>query len=147
MCVRSSYGRGHGDRDERRQGHLDQVEGNEDQDALYQDHAEWQLRHHGKPAGPEGVDHGEARASPEEAGGDRPSPGGAGHRGGRNFKGRQGETSGDDKREGAMDKAKGRLKEATGALSGDSVKKSEGRSDQRRGTLKEKKGHLKDLFK
>jgi uncharacterized protein YjbJ (UPF0337 family) len=46
-----------------------------------------------------------------------------------------------------MDKAKGRLKEATGALSGDSVKKSEGRSDQRRGTLKEKKGHLKDLFK
>ena len=61
--------------------------------------------------------------------------------------GRQGKTSGDDKREGAMDKAKGRLKEVTGALSGDSVKKSEGRSDQRRGTLKEKKGHLKDLFK
>jgi uncharacterized protein YjbJ (UPF0337 family) len=65
----------------------------------------------------------------------------------RSFMGRQGKTSGDDKREGAMDKAKGRLKEATGALSGDSVKKSEGRSDQRRGTLKEKKGHLKDLFK
>jgi uncharacterized protein YjbJ (UPF0337 family) len=65
----------------------------------------------------------------------------------RSFMGRIGKTSGDDKREGAVDKAKGRLKEAAGALSGDEVKKSEGRSDQRRGTLKEKKGHLKDLFK
>ncbi len=61
--------------------------------------------------------------------------------------GRRGKTSGDDKREGAVDKAKGRLKEAAGALSGDDVKKSEGRSDQRWGTMKEKKGHLKDLFK
>jgi uncharacterized protein YjbJ (UPF0337 family) len=56
-------------------------------------------------------------------------------------------TPGEDKTEGAIDKAKGRLKEATGALSGDKAKKAEGRSDQRRGTLKEKKGHLKDLFK
>jgi uncharacterized protein YjbJ (UPF0337 family) len=54
--------------------------------------------------------------------------------------GRRRKTSGEDK-------AKGRLKEATGALSGDKVKKSEGRSDQRKGTLKEKKSHLKDLFK
>jgi uncharacterized protein YjbJ (UPF0337 family) len=53
----------------------------------------------------------------------------------------------EDRQEGALDKAKGRVKEAAGALSGDEVKKSEGRSDQRRGTLKEKKGHLKDLFK
>ena len=30
-------------------------------------------------AGPEGVDHGEARTSPEEAGGDHPSSGGTGH--------------------------------------------------------------------
>ncbi len=52
-----------------------------------------------------------------------------------------------DKNEGAMDKLKGRVKEASGALSGDGVKKSEGRSDQRKGTLKEKKGHLKDLLK
>ena len=56
-------------------------------------------------------------------------------------------TPGEDKTEGAIDKAKGRLKEASGALSGDKLKKSEGRSDQRKGTLKEKKGHLKDLFK
>ena len=61
--------------------------------------------------------------------------------------GRRRKSPGEDKTEGAMDKAKGRLKEATGALSGDKVKKSEGRSDQRKGTLKEKKGHLKDLFK
>ena len=46
-----------------------------------------------------------------------------------------------------MDKAKGRFKEAAGALSGDKNKKAEGRDDQRSGTMKEKKGHLKDLFK
>jgi uncharacterized protein YjbJ (UPF0337 family) len=45
-----------------------------------------------------------------------------------------------------MDKAKGRAKEAAGALSGDKDKKSEGRSDQRSGTMKEKKGNLKDLL-
>jgi uncharacterized protein YjbJ (UPF0337 family) len=39
-----------------------------------------------------------------------------------------------------MDKAKGRMKEAPGSLSGDKDKKSEGRSDQRSGTAKEKKG-------
>ena len=46
-----------------------------------------------------------------------------------------------------MDKAKGRFKEATGALSGDKNMKAEGRSDQRKGTAKVKKGKLKDLFK
>ena len=60
---------------------------------------------------------------------------------------RRRKTSTDDKAEGALDKAKGRIKEATGALGGDKDKKSEGRADQRRGTLKEKKGHLKDLLK
>jgi uncharacterized protein YjbJ (UPF0337 family) len=60
---------------------------------------------------------------------------------------KRGKTSGDDKREGAMDKAAGRLKEASGALTGNKDKKAEGRADQRRGTMKEKKGHLKDLFK
>jgi uncharacterized protein YjbJ (UPF0337 family) len=61
--------------------------------------------------------------------------------------GRREKTSREYKTEGAMDKAKGRLKEAAGALSGDRARKAEGRSDQRKGTLKEKKGHLKDLFK
>jgi uncharacterized protein YjbJ (UPF0337 family) len=56
-------------------------------------------------------------------------------------------SSRDDKNEGAMDKAKGRMKEAGGALTGDKSKKSEGRSDQRKGKAKEKKGNLKDLLK
>jgi uncharacterized protein YjbJ (UPF0337 family) len=56
-------------------------------------------------------------------------------------------SSGQDKGEGTMDKAKGRAKEAAGALTSDETKKSEGRADQNRGTAKEKKGRLKDLLK
>jgi uncharacterized protein YjbJ (UPF0337 family) len=56
-------------------------------------------------------------------------------------------SSRDDKNEGKMDRAKGRVKEAGGALTGDKGKKSEGRSDQRKGKAKEKKGALKDLLK
>ena len=52
----------------------------------------------------------------------------------------------DDKDEGTMDRTKGRMKEAGGALTGDKAKKSEGRSDQRRGRVKKKKGDLKDLL-
>ena len=63
------------------------------------------------------------------------------------FVGRRRNTGREDRQEGAMDKAKGRVKEATGALAGDKDKKAEGRADQRSGTLKEKKGHLKDLLK
>ena len=61
--------------------------------------------------------------------------------------GKRGKTGKDDRNEGAMDKAKGRVKEAAGALKGDKDKKAEGRADQRSGTMKEKKGHLKDLLK
>lgn len=60
---------------------------------------------------------------------------------------RRSKTSGEDRSEGTMDKAKGRLKEAAGALTGNDQQKSEGRSEQRKGTFKEKKGKLKDLFK
>ena len=56
-------------------------------------------------------------------------------------------TGKDDRNEGAMSKAKGRMKEAAGALTGNKDKKAEGRADQRSGTMKEKKGHLKDLLK
>jgi len=56
-------------------------------------------------------------------------------------------SSSQDKGEGALDKAKGRAKEAAGAMTGDETKKSEGRSDQTKGTVKEKKGKVKDLFK
>jgi uncharacterized protein YjbJ (UPF0337 family) len=56
-------------------------------------------------------------------------------------------SSGQDRREGVMDKAKGRLKEAAGSLTGNKEQKREGRSDQRKGTFKEKAGKLKSLFK
>jgi uncharacterized protein YjbJ (UPF0337 family) len=56
-------------------------------------------------------------------------------------------SSSEDKGEGAMDKVKGRAKEAAGAVTGDEAQKSEGRSDQTKGTIKEKKGKVKDLFK
>ncbi|MDP9438396.1 MAG: CsbD family protein [Actinomycetota bacterium] len=51
-----------------------------------------------------------------------------------------------DKNEGAIDKAKGRAKEAAGALSGNKDRKAEGRADQDKGTLKKKKGAAKDLL-
>jgi uncharacterized protein YjbJ (UPF0337 family) len=50
-----------------------------------------------------------------------------------------------DRAEGAVDKAKGRVKEAGGSLSGDSEKKAEGHSDQRKRTAKDKKGAARDL--
>ena len=53
-------------------------------------------------------------------------------------------SSREDKNEAAMDRAKGRMKEAGGALTGDKSKKREGRSEQRK--AKEKKGNLKDLL-
>ncbi|MCA1717333.1 MAG: CsbD family protein [Actinobacteria bacterium] len=56
-------------------------------------------------------------------------------------------SSGQNKGEGALDKAKGKAKEATGALSGNEAKKSEGRSDQNKGTAKDKLGKAKDLLK
>ncbi len=50
------------------------------------------------------------------------------------------------KNEGTVDKAKGRVKEATGSLTGDKDRKAEGRADQDKGTLKKKKGAAKDLL-
>jgi uncharacterized protein YjbJ (UPF0337 family) len=55
-------------------------------------------------------------------------------------------SSRDDKTEAKMDRAKGRMKEAGGALIGDKSTKREGRSDQRKAKAKEKKGNLKDLL-
>ena len=56
-------------------------------------------------------------------------------------------SSSQDKGEGALDKAKGKAKEATGAATGDKEKKAEGRSDQTKGTAKDKVGKAKDLLK
>ena len=58
-----------------------------------------------------------------------------------------GKSSRQDKNEGALDKAKGRVKEATGSLTGNKDKKAEGKADQDKGTLKDKKGAVKDLLK
>ncbi len=58
-----------------------------------------------------------------------------------------GKRSTQDKSEGALDKAKGRAKEATGAVTGNEAKKSEGRSDQTKGNAKDKLGKAKDLLK
>ena len=55
-------------------------------------------------------------------------------------------SSREDKNEAAMDSAKGRIKEAGGALTGDKGKKREGRSDQRRAKAKEKKANLKEIL-
>ena len=57
-----------------------------------------------------------------------------------------GRDSAKDKNEGAMDKAKGRAKEAAGSLSGNKDRKAEGQADQDKGTLKKKKGAAKDLL-
>ena len=55
--------------------------------------------------------------------------------------------SGEDRAEGALDKAKGNMKEAAGRLTGDEVLKVEVRMDQMKGDAKDTKGMLKDLFK
>jgi uncharacterized protein YjbJ (UPF0337 family) len=53
----------------------------------------------------------------------------------------------EDRLEGAGDRAKGRLKDAGGALTGDRELQSEGRADQLKGRAKEKKGLLRKLFR
>ena len=57
----------------------------------------------------------------------------------------RGKSGSQDKGEGALDKAK--AKEATGAVTGDQAKKSEGQKDQTKGTAKDKLGKAKDLLK
>jgi uncharacterized protein YjbJ (UPF0337 family) len=59
---------------------------------------------------------------------------------------RMGRDSRKDKNEGALDKAKGRAKEAAGSLTGNEDRKAEGQADQDKGTLKKKKGAAKDLL-
>jgi uncharacterized protein YjbJ (UPF0337 family) len=56
-------------------------------------------------------------------------------------------TPNQDRLEGAGDKAKGRLKDAGGAVTGDRELQAEGRADQVKGAVKEKKGLLRKLFR
>ena len=58
-----------------------------------------------------------------------------------------GKSSQEDRNESKMDSAKGRMKEAGGAITGDKDKKSEGRADQRSAKAKDKKAAAKDLLK
>jgi uncharacterized protein YjbJ (UPF0337 family) len=58
-----------------------------------------------------------------------------------------GNSASDDKLEGAADKAKGRIREAAGSLTGDDEQKAKGEGEQLKGAAKGKKGHLKDLVK
>lgn len=58
-----------------------------------------------------------------------------------------GTTPNQDRVEGAADKAKGRLKDAGGAVTGNRSLQAEGRGDQVKGTVKEKKGLLRKLFR
>jgi len=45
--------------------------------------------------------------------------------------------------EGTLDKAKGRVKEAAGALTGDGETKREGKMDQAKGSVKDKVGEVR----
>ena len=56
-------------------------------------------------------------------------------------------SSAQDKGQGALEKAKGKAKEATGAVTGDKEKKAEGRTEQTKGTAKDKLSKAKDLLK
>ena len=56
-------------------------------------------------------------------------------------------TPDEDRLEGAVDKTKGRLKDAGGAMTGDRSLQAKGRGDQVRGTFKEKKGLFRKLFR
>ncbi len=55
-------------------------------------------------------------------------------------------SSGRDRAEGALDKAKGSIKEAACRLTGDEALKAEGKKDQVKGDAKDTKGKLKGLF-
>ena len=53
----------------------------------------------------------------------------------------------EDKDEGAMDRAKGRIKEAGGALTGDDSLKNEGKVDRATGSVKDAVGGAADKVK
>jgi uncharacterized protein YjbJ (UPF0337 family) len=59
----------------------------------------------------------------------------------------RGKSSGQDKAEAALDKAKGSVKEAAGRLTGDAALEAEGEKDKVKGDAKGAKGKVKDLFK
>jgi uncharacterized protein YjbJ (UPF0337 family) len=56
-------------------------------------------------------------------------------------------TKGRDKAGGTLDRVRGRIREATGALSGSERRRVKGRARQDKGSARKKRGHLRDLLR
>ena len=52
-----------------------------------------------------------------------------------------------DQSGGTLDRIRGRVKEASGALRGDERRKARGKARQVKGETRKRKGHLKGLFR
>jgi uncharacterized protein YjbJ (UPF0337 family) len=56
-------------------------------------------------------------------------------------------SKGRDKAGGTLDRVRGRIREATGALSGSERRRVKGRARQDKGSARKKRGHLRDLLR
>jgi uncharacterized protein YjbJ (UPF0337 family) len=56
-------------------------------------------------------------------------------------------SKGRDKAGGTLDKVRGRIREAGGALTGRDQDRARGQARQGRGEARKKRGHLRDLFR
>jgi uncharacterized protein YjbJ (UPF0337 family) len=56
-------------------------------------------------------------------------------------------SKGRDKAGGTLDRVRGRIREATGALSGSERQRGKGRARQDKGSARKKRGHLRDLLR
>jgi uncharacterized protein YjbJ (UPF0337 family) len=56
-------------------------------------------------------------------------------------------SKGRDKAGGTLDKVRGRIREASGALTGSDRSRAKGQARQGRGETRKKRGHLRDLFR
>jgi uncharacterized protein YjbJ (UPF0337 family) len=56
-------------------------------------------------------------------------------------------TKGRDKAGGTLDKVRGRIKEAGGALTGNERTKAKGQGRQTKGSARKKRGHLRDALR
>jgi len=52
-----------------------------------------------------------------------------------------------DKAGGTLDKMRGRVKEAAGALTGNEERKAKGQGRQTKGSARKKRGHLRDALR
>jgi uncharacterized protein YjbJ (UPF0337 family) len=56
-------------------------------------------------------------------------------------------SKGRDKAGGTLDRVRGRIKEAGGAISGSERRRAKGRAQQDKGSARKKRGHLRDLLR